>query len=196
MNVSSTQGGAAIVPTTAGSAVTATFYFPIVGNGVTSVGVNLQANTRYLYELFFVLSHTGTTPGATTVSYALTNQTGTLAAHGYRVEHYNSTAAISGNLTGVAMTSSGLVANYLTTNFSAHQVVTGATAATANTTNTLLIQGQIDTLTDIIGLVPAIGFGVAPAASNASSIIYPGAYMSIYPIGPSAANTSIGSWSA
>lgn len=196
MNVSSTQGGAAIVPTTAGSAVTATFYFPIVGNDVTSVGVNLQANTRYLYELFFVLSHTGTTPGATTVSYALTNQTGTLAAHGYRVEHYNSTAAISGNLTGVAMTSSGLVANYLTTNFSAHQVVTGATAATANTTNTLLIQGQIDTLTDITGLVPAIGFGVAPAASNASSIIYPGAYMSIYPIGPSAADTSIGSWSA
>ena len=194
MSVSETQNGTPVTPSTAGTSVTATFYFPIFGNGTTSVSLNLSASTRYMYELFFTLSHTGTTPGATTVSYALTAISGTITAHAYRVASYNSSSAISGSLTSTSLTSQSLISNYLTTSFDTHQVVTGATAATANTTNTLVVQGHIDTLTDCTFVTPVIGFGVAPAASNASSLIYQGAYMMIYPVGPVVSNTSIGAW--
>jgi hypothetical protein len=189
MTVSATQSGTPITPSTAGAAVTATFYFPVLGNGVTSVGVDLAANTRYLYEMVFTISHTGAT--ATSVAYALLSISGTLSAHAYRVTSQNSTAAISGNLTGLAATSSNFISNYITTGFSTFVTVTGVTAATANTSNLVRIEGQIDTLTDCGGVVPVIGFPVAPTLTT----IYQGAYMRIYPVGPVVSNTAIGAWS-
>jgi hypothetical protein len=190
MTVSATQGGTPIVPSTAGSAVTAQFFFPILGNGLNSVGLNLAAATRYQYDLYFTVSHTGA--AATSVSYALTSITGTLATHGYRVTSQGSTAAISGNLTGVANTSSNFVSNYLTSAFSTPVVVTGVTAATANTTNIVQIQGQIDTLTACTYVMPVINMAVAPTLST----ILQGAYMSIYPVGPVVSNTQIGNWNS
>lgn len=188
MTVSATQGGTPITPTTAGTSVTATFLFPILGNGLTSVGLNLAANTRYQYDLYFTISHTGA--AATSVSYGLANFTGTLSAHGYRVTSQGSTAAISGNLTGVANTSSSYLSNYITSGFSTTVVVTGVTAATANTTNIVQIQGQIDTVTACTYVIPVINMAVAPTLST----ILQGAYMSIYPVGPVVSNTAVGNW--
>jgi len=189
MNVSTTQGGTPITPTTAGSAVNATFHFPIFGSGTTSVGLSLGANTRYMYEIYFAISHTAA--AGTSVAYALTNQTGTLSAHYYRVSSFNSSAALVGNLTSsAAATSLSTISNVVTTNFAAFVTVTGVTAAVANTTNLLQIQGQIDTLTACTYVIPTIGFPVAPTTST----ILQGAYMMIYPIGPVVSNTSIGSW--
>ena len=188
INVSATQNGTPITVTTAGASVTATFYFSILGNGTTAVGLNLAANTRYMYELYFTISHTGA--AGTTVAYALQAIAGTLSAHAYRVASYNSSAAITGDLTGVALTSQGAIANYITSNFGAFVTVTGATAAVANTTNLVQITGTIDTLTSITQLVPVIGMPVAPTLST----IYRGAYMSIYPVGPVVSNTAIGNW--
>lgn len=190
MTVSATQGGTPITPSTTGTTVTVTFLFPILGNGLTSVGLNLAANTRYQYDLYFNISHTGV--AATSISYGLTNITGTLSAHGYRVTSQASTAAISGNLTGIASTASSYVANYITSGFATTVVVTGVTAATANTTNLVQIQGQIDTASACTYVMPVINMAVAPTAST----IYQGAYMSIYPVGPVVSNTSIGNWTA
>ena len=186
--VSATQGGTPIVTGGSPASVVCQFLFPILGSGVNSVGLNLAAGTRYFYDLFFAISHTGAT--ATSVSYSLANITGTLATHAYRVVSQNSTAAVSGNLTGLAATSSNFVSNYITSSFSAPVLVTGVTAATANTTNILQVQGQIDTLTACTSVMPIISMAVAPTLST----IYQGAYMSIYPIGPVVSNTSIGNW--
>jgi len=190
MTVSATQNGTPITVSTTGTTVTALFYFSVLGNGTTAVGLNLAANTRYMYELYFNISHTGA--AATTVAYALVNLAGTLSAHAYRVASYNSTGAITGDLTGAALTSQGVIANYITSGFSSFVTVTGATAATANTTNLVQITGTIDTLTAITQLIPVIGMPVAPTLST----IYRGAYMSIYPVGPVVSNTSIGNWVA
>ena len=190
-SISATQGGTPIVPNTTGTTVTVIFHFPIFGNGLSSVGLRLGANTRYMYELYFAISHTAAAAG-TSVAYALTNQTGTLSAHYYRVTSFNSTAAVVGNLTGLAPTSQNIVSNVVTSGFNSFVTVTGVTAAAANTTNLLQIQGQIDTLSACTYVIPTIGFPVAPGTST----ILQGAYMMIYPIGPVVSNTSIGSWEA
>jgi hypothetical protein len=188
MTVSATQNGTPITPSTSGTTVTATFLFPILGSGLSSVGLSLAANTRYQYDLFFAISHTGA--AATSVSYGLVNFTGTLSAHAYRVTSQNSTAAVSGNLTGLASTASNFISNYITSGFATTVVVTGVTAATANTTNLVFIQGQIDTVTACTYVMPVINMAVAPTLSS----ILQGAYMSIYPVGPVVSNTSVGSW--
>ena len=141
-----------------------------------------------MYELYFTISHTSA--NATSVAYALTNQTGTLSAHYYRVTSQNSTAAFATNLTGLAATSSNLISNFVTSGFNTFVTVTGVTAALANTTNLVKIEGQIDTLTACTYVIPTIGFPVAPTLST----IFQGAYMSIYPVGPVVSNTSVGSW--
>jgi hypothetical protein len=138
--------------------------------------------------LYFTISHTGA--AATSVSYGLTNITGTLSAHAYRVTSQNSTAAVSGNLTGLASTASNFISNYITSGFATTVVVTGVTAATANTTNLVFIQGQIDTVTACTYVMPVINMAVAPTLSS----ILQGAYMSIYPVGPVVSNTTVGSW--
>ena len=186
--ISATQGGTPITPSTAGATVTVIFHFPILGNGLSSVGLRLSASTRYMYELYFTISHTSA--NATSVAYALTNQTGTLSAHYYRVTSQNSTAAFATNLTGLAATSSNLISNFVTSGFNTFVTVTGVTAALANTTNLVKIEGQIDTLTACTYVIPTIGFPVAPTLST----IFQGAYMSIYPVGPVVSNTSVGSW--
>ena len=188
MTVSATQGGTPITPTTAGSAVTVIFHFPIFGNGLSSVGLRLGANTRYMYEIYFAISHANA--AATSVAYALTTQTGTLSAHYYRVISFNSTAAFTGNLTSITPTSQSVISNFVTSGFSTFVTVTGLTAATVNTTNLLQIQGQIDTLTACTYVIPTISY---PSAGGVSTILQ-GAYMMIYPIGPVVTNTSVGSW--
>lgn len=189
MTVSTTQNGTPLTFATAGTGTqTVIFHFPIFGSGTSSVGLRLGASTRYMYEIYFAISHTGA--AGTSVAYALTNQTGTLSAHYYRVTSFNSTAAVVGNLTGLAPTSQNIISNVVTTGFASFVTVTGVTAAVANTTNLLQIQGMIDTVSACTYVIPTIGFPIAPTLST----ILQGAYMMIYPIGPVVSNTSVGSW--
>jgi len=187
--ISATQGGTPITPSTTGTTVTVIFHFPIFGNGTTSVGLRLGANTRYMYEIYFAISHSAL--ASTSVAYALTNQTGTLSAHYYRVISFNSNAAFSSNLTSITANTQNIISNFVTSGFSTQVTVTGVTGAGAgNYTNLLQIQGQIDTLTACTYVIPTIGFPVA----GGTTTIFQGAYMMIYPIGPVVSNTSIGSW--
>lgn len=187
--VSTTQGGTPLTFAGVGTGThSVVFHYTIFGNGLSSVGLRLGANTRYMYELYFAISHSSA--AATSVAYALTNQTGTLSAHYYRVTSFNSSAAFTGNLTSITPTSQSVISNFVTSGFSTFVTVTGLTAAVGNTTNLLQIQGQIDTAAACTYVIPTIGF---PSAGGTSTILQ-GAYMMIYPIGPVVTNTSVGSW--
>jgi hypothetical protein len=143
------------------------------------VGTSLVAG-RYEYELVFTVTKTSATGSA--IQYAFTTTAGTVTAHRYSV--WSMTAAAQ-----TTPTAAQLMSNYITTGFNTLVTVT-PTGAAAASAHVQVIKGFIDVSVDVTGFNPQFGFTGIPTTSS----ILERAYMRIWPIGATGANTSIGNW--
>jgi hypothetical protein len=187
ITISATPDGPPIQATTTGTTVVVVFHFSQFGTGVDSLYLPLLAGNRYWFDLAWTVSHTGAT--ATAVGLSALNVGGQINQLSYTVESAASTAAIVGNLTGVAGTQS-TITNFLTTGFPTQVTVTAATAATANTTNWLRVTGFLDVQSNIDYFAFGYGFTAAPTAST----VILGAYWKMWSLPINALNTVVGNF--
>ena len=187
ITISATPNGAPIQATSTGTTVVAVFHFTPFGTGVDTLYLPLIAGNRYWFDLGWTVSHTGAT--ATAVALSALSVGGSIGQLSYTVESSASTAAITGNLTGVAGTQS-TITNFITTNFPVQTVVTAATAATANTTNWQRVTGFLDVSTNIDYFTFGYGFNAAPTAST----VILGAYWKMWSMPIALNNTLVGNF--
>jgi hypothetical protein len=175
--VSLTQAGLAITTTgTQSGTHTVQLAASFVG-----AGVNLNANTRYEYDLYAVVAKTSA--GAASIQYSLTQTSGIISAHAYNVVA-NTAAALT------TLAAPQEMSNYITTGFLTPVTATVNSAAAAST-HIVRITGMIDVgATPIVNMNFCFGFTVAPTATT----IRAGAYVGIYPVSIIGTRTIIGSW--
>jgi hypothetical protein len=141
------------------------------------VGVTLSANTVYAFEAVFPMSKTaGTTSHNLTISFG---GTATLNNIGYYYQRSGSTTSF----TAIAATTVILYAQ--TTSL---QVVTAS--ADAGLYMAMRMNGTVSVNADGT-FIPQYTLSAAPGGAYTTAL---GSYFSIYPIGGSGSNTSIGTW--
>lgn len=178
-NISSTRTGALLGAGSTGTGTQTAQPHCSIGN----VGCNLNANTRYAYEIQTTVLKSAVNAAA--VQYALTQDTGTLNWHSYMVLTMNAANFLT-------PTASTMMTNVISSAFTTPVSVTAASAAAA-AYYPLLIKGEIDVgATAVTNLNFCIGFTQVPTTIQFNA----GTYLYIYPISStgSAINTSVGSW--
>lgn len=178
-NLSSTRTGSLLGTGSTGTGTQTGVFHCSIGN----VGCNLNASTRYEYEIQTTLLKSSANAAA--VQYALTQDTGTLNWHSYMVLTMNAANFLT-------PTASTMMTNIISSAFNTPVSVTAASAA-AGVYYPLLIKGVIDVgTTAVTNLNFCVGFTAAPTTSQFNA----GTYLYIYPISStgSAINTSVGSW--
>lgn len=164
-------------------------YYKLNGNGPTlvsasattpiaifGVGVTLDSNTQYEFEIWFIAAKT-----AGAVSHAVrTTFAGTLT--------YNSISYVS--ITGIAaLNSIDASAVIGSTTTAATTTISDATAV-ASISHNVLLKGTFSVSSGGTW-IPQFSMSAAPGGDY---IIQPGAYVKVTPIGASGANINVGSW--
>ena len=151
------------------------------GTAIQSIfgkAVNVQAGTRYEYEINATITNSAATAKA--LQYAL-GGTATLTAHDYEVLNTFAAAATT-------PTAASLMQNRITTGFSTLVNVTAATGA-ASGAFTVRIRGSFD-----VSVAGTVDFSFALTATGVTVAIVAGSNVSLWPVGATGADTQIGNW--
>ena len=140
--------------------------------------VNVQAGTRYQYELVATVANTAAT--AKSLQYAL-GGTATLLAHDYLVQSFFAAATTT-------VTADDMMRNAITGGFNTLVTVTVASGAAAGSF-VVRICGSFD-----VSVAGTVDFSFGLTAVGTSVTIANGSQVSLWPIGAGNVQTEIGSW--
>ena len=143
---------------------------------------NVQANTRYQYELIATVANTAAT--AKSLQYALNTATAgsaTFSQHQYLVDSFFAAATTT-------VTASNMMRDFKTGSINTLVTVTAASGAAAGSF-VVRIRGSFD-----VNVAGVVDFSFALTAVGTSVTIASGSYVSLWPAGDRNTDTEIGAW--